>query len=329
MTTLKDISRETLLSLSTVSAVIGGRAKKLAISEKTVRKVLECAERLDYHPDLSARTLRCSKSRIVGLLMPNLKVEFWQNMILDLQREIRKYEGYIVLSALWDTEETIRKCMDELLCRKVDAIITSHAPLLPENLFLPVAAYDREPSAKYDTVLYGKKEALEKCLEYALSLGHRKIALAGDAEGDGNALFLKLASKYAVTPFVGEIPEKKAILDGSFYYRNTAVLGSGKDDTPTFVISLNNLTTLNLLKRASEQKKRVPEDLSLLAIDDSSVYPFLTPAISTFVRAEEGFPSLLLETLFRRMAQKDLPLQRIVPRGKLLERSSCTSCRKR
>ena len=87
MTTLRDISKATSLSLSTVSAVLGGRAEKLAISKKTIEKVLACAEELDYHPDLSARTLRSSESKIIGLLMPNIKVEFWQNMILDLQKE--------------------------------------------------------------------------------------------------------------------------------------------------------------------------------------------------------------------------------------------------
>ena len=49
MTTLKDISKATSLSLSTVSAVLGGRAEKLAISKKTIEKVLACAEELDYH----------------------------------------------------------------------------------------------------------------------------------------------------------------------------------------------------------------------------------------------------------------------------------------
>ena len=323
MTTLKDISRATSLSLSTVSAVLGGRAKKLAISEKTIEKVLACAKELDYHPDLSARTLRSSKSRIIGLLMPNIKVEFWQNMILDLQKEIGKYEGYILLSALWDDAGSIRKCMQDLLCRKVDGIITSHAPFLPENFHLPVASYDKEPSTKFDTVLYGKKEAIEQSLQYAVSLGHRQIALAGDAEGDGNKLFLELAPKFGVTPVIQEKEQIKPPLDEGFYYRNTRLLEEHDGMKPSFVISLNNLTTLNILKRASELSLKVPEDLSILAIDDSYIYPFLSPAVSSFTRSEEGFPRILLQILFERMKKKDMEIRTIIPEGRLLERSSC------
>lgn len=329
MTTLKDISNATSLSISTVSAVLGGRAKKLAISEKTVKRVLESAERLQYHPDLSARTLRSSKSRIIGVLMPDIRVEFWQNMILDLHKEIDKYEDYILLSALWDNSTSIKKCMRDLLCRKVDGIITSHAVFLPENFHLPVASYDKEPSTKFDTVLYGKKEALEKSLAYAVSLGHKRIALAGDAEGDGNKLFLEIAPEFGVTPVIQEKEKITSSLNESFYYRNTCILEEHNGMRPSFVISLNNLTTLNILKRAAELSLKVPDDLSILAIDDSYIYPFLSPAVSSFVRSEEGFPRMLLQTLFERMKKKDMEQKIIIPEGKLIERNSCCKYNKK
>ena len=329
MTTLKDISKATSLSLSTVSAVLGGRAEKLAISRKTIEKVLACAEELDYHPDLSARTLRSSESKIIGLLMPNIKVEFWQNMILDLQKEIGRYDGYILLSALWDNSTSIKKCMRDLLCRKVDGIITSHAVFLPENFHLPVASYDKDPSTKFDTVLYGKREALEKCLAYAVSLGHKRIALAGDAEGDGNKILTELAPKYNIIPVIQEQKEKNIIIDDSFYYSNTHILDENNGVRPSFVISLNNLTTLNILKRAAELSLKVPNDLSILAIDDSYIYPFLTPAITSFVRSEEGFPRMLLQTLFERMKKKDMEQKIIIPEGKFIERNSCCKYNKK
>ena len=329
MTTLKDISKATSLSLSTVSAVLGGRAEKLAISRKTIEKVLACAEELDYHPDLSARTLRSSESKIIGLLMPNIKVEFWKNMILDLQKEIGRYDGYILLSALWDNSTSIKKCMRDLLCRKVDGIITSHAVFLPENFHLPVASYDKDPSTKFDTVLYGKREALEKCLAYAVSLGHKRIALAGDAEGDGNKILTELAPKYNIIPVIQEQKEKNIIIDDSFYYSNTHILDENNGVRPSFVISLNNLTTLNILKRAAELSLKVPNDLSILAIDDSYIYPFLTPAITSFVRSEEGFPRMLLQTLFERMKKKDMEQKIIIPEGKFIERNSCCKYNKK
>lgn len=324
MTTLKDISKATSLSVSTVSAVLGGRAKTLAISEKTIAKVEECARLLNYYPDLSARALRSSKSKIIGLLMPNIQVEFWQNMILGLQKEIGKYDGYIVLSALWEKKKHIRKCISQLLSRKVDGIITSHAAFLPEKLELPVAAYDMEITPKYDTILYGKREAVKNCVEYAAALGHKKIAIAGDAEGDGSQLLNEYAPLYGITSVIPENEKKIKMIDESFYYRDTEnILGSRKENAPTFVVSLNNISTLNILKRAGELSLKIPEDLSLIAIDDSYIYPLLSPAVTTFIRSEEGFPHLLLKTLFARMQKKDMPLQRIVPRGVLLERASC------
>src|SRR5882757_351209 len=64
--TLDDIARETKLSRAAVGCALSSRAGNTRISEETRRRVLEAAERMNYHSHAGARAMRTSQFDTVG-----------------------------------------------------------------------------------------------------------------------------------------------------------------------------------------------------------------------------------------------------------------------
>jgi DNA-binding LacI/PurR family transcriptional regulator len=88
-TSLKHIADATGFSMSTVSAVLGGRADQLGIAGATQATILASAKQLDYRPNLHARSLRSRTTNLVGLMVPTLNNRFFSEMAETFERVAR------------------------------------------------------------------------------------------------------------------------------------------------------------------------------------------------------------------------------------------------
>ncbi len=89
-TSLKHVADATGFSITTVSAVLGGRADRLGIAEGTQVAILAAAKELDYRPNLHARSLRSRSTNLVGLMVPTLNNRFFSEMAETFERVARK-----------------------------------------------------------------------------------------------------------------------------------------------------------------------------------------------------------------------------------------------
>ena len=88
-TALKDVAQATGFSITTVSAVLGGRADRLGIAGDTQAQILAAAKALDYRPNLHARSLRSRTTTMVGLMVPTLNNGFFSEMAETFERVAR------------------------------------------------------------------------------------------------------------------------------------------------------------------------------------------------------------------------------------------------
>lgn len=88
-TSLKHIAEATGFSMTTVSAVLGGRADRLGIAGDTRARILAKAKELDYHPNLHAQSLRSRTTNLVGLMVPTLNNRFFSEMAETFERVAR------------------------------------------------------------------------------------------------------------------------------------------------------------------------------------------------------------------------------------------------
>ena len=76
--TIKDIAKETNLSIATVSLVLNNKADN--ISSKTRKLVIDTAKRLNYHPNQLAVSLVKKRTHTIGLIIPDIGNSFFPNL---------------------------------------------------------------------------------------------------------------------------------------------------------------------------------------------------------------------------------------------------------
>ncbi|TGB02983.1 LacI family transcriptional regulator [Streptomyces sp. MZ04] len=185
MVTLAEVARHAGVSASTVSYVLSG---KRSISAPTEDRVEQSIRELGYHPNAGARALASSRSDIIALMVP-LRTGMYVPVMMEIAVAVAttaRTHGYDVL--LLTGEEgpgAVRRIEGSALA---DAMILMDVELHDERLPL-IRETDRpavliglpvDPTGltcvDLDFVAAGAQ-----CVEHLSGLGHREIAVIGEA----------------------------------------------------------------------------------------------------------------------------------------------------
>ena len=85
--TIYDIAREAGVSAATVSRVLTGKAK---VSEGKREKIERLIREYDYKPNALARSLRETKSRVIGMVLVDFVNPFYASLLSICEKEARK-----------------------------------------------------------------------------------------------------------------------------------------------------------------------------------------------------------------------------------------------
>ncbi len=105
---LKHIAELTGYSITTVSMVLTGRADEFSIARRTQALILDAARKLDYQPNLHARSLRSRTTNLLGLMVPTLNNRFFSEMAETFERLARADRKLALISVTkYDRQEEI------------------------------------------------------------------------------------------------------------------------------------------------------------------------------------------------------------------------------
>lgn len=125
--TIKDVARECNVAPSTVSRVIAGSPK---ISDETKKRVQEAIKRLNYHPNIIARSLANKATNVIGLILPSEVENLFENpFFIQVMTGISSYakkNGYYIMYTVCKTvEEELKAIEDYVNSNLVDGVILS------------------------------------------------------------------------------------------------------------------------------------------------------------------------------------------------------------
>jgi DNA-binding LacI/PurR family transcriptional regulator len=179
---LKHIADATGYSVTTVSAVLGGRADKLGIASSTRVTILAAAKELDYRPNLHARSLRSRTTTLVGLMVPTLNNRFFSEMAETFERVARN-DGKLPLITVtnYDRQEEAES-LKYYLSQDVQCVFNANPTGIAELTALCRTAGTRQilldaPDSASHTVTtdnYDASLVLTRVLVESLSAGERK-----------------------------------------------------------------------------------------------------------------------------------------------------------
>lgn len=117
---MKDIARELGVSIVTVSKVLRNRAD---VSDETRARILNRMREMNYKPNLAARTLVTGRTSSIGLVVPDLVHPFFAVVATGISKVLRGRGYCLIMSCAEEDPELEQQEIEQLLARRVDALI--------------------------------------------------------------------------------------------------------------------------------------------------------------------------------------------------------------
>jgi DNA-binding LacI/PurR family transcriptional regulator len=288
--TMTDIAKECGVSQSTVSLVLSNNPR---ISEDTRSKVLAAIQRTGYRPNIHARGLATNASRVFSVVLPDLENVFAEEYFGTLLGGIyagASAAGYKVVVDVANMKFIrTQEYMDLLNSRRADGMIFLGSSLYDKYLVslegggLRVMLVDNYfLDAKLSYVASDHKAAGRLAAEHLLKLGHRRIGLITGTNVQTAQDFLEAAEQ---TLKAAGIPvEDTPWADGRFSEAKACeAAGSLLAARPdlTAIIAGNDKMALGVMRCAREKGIRVPDDLSVIGMDNVRSAGAASPGLTT------------------------------------------------
>ena len=325
MTSIKDVARSVGVSTATVSRALRGLPR---VSESTRDRVLRAAAELDYVASPSAAGLAGGRTRAVGVVVPFVSRWFFATVVQGAEAPLREAGYDLLLYYLGGDEESRHRVFDtHLLRRRVDAVLVlSLTPSEPEvaalvNLERPVALVGATVPG-WASVGIDDVHAACSAMRHLLSLGHRRIAHLGgalEAQLDFAAPRDRLAGYRIAMSAAGLPVDPRWEVKGDFTVHGgvrgmTTLLGLQASAVPTAVFAASDEMAIGAVAAVRRAGLRVPQDVSMIGIDDHEMAEFFDLTTVAQPAREQGrlAASLLLAAMDPRCPPESMPPAHVV-----------------
>ena len=312
--TIKDIAKACGVGVSTVSRVLNNRPD---VSPEVRARVLSVVEATGYIPNNSARDLGRSRSDAIGVVVRGMGNLFFSQVLDTLTQEIDR-AGYTMILRFIDSDaDEVKEGAVLEREKKLRGLIFlggrfDYSPAELSSIGVPYVccsftnSFGTLPEDAYASVCIDDFRTAYLAVEKLISRGHRRIAALVPSCSDHSISELRYDGYCAALRANGIEPDPALIAEcgGCFtlpesYEGMKRLLESEADFSAVFVLS--DTTAIAAIKALEDAGKRVPEDVSVIAIDGIDVSAYTTPTLSTMMQpaGEMGRESveLLLEVL--------------------------------
>ncbi|MFE6287795.1 LacI family DNA-binding transcriptional regulator [Streptomyces sp. NPDC057877] len=307
--TIKDVAARAGVSKGAVSLAFNHRP---GLSEATRDRIFRAARELGWAPNLTARSLAGSRVDVVGLAVCRparmLGLEpFYMEFVSGVESVLTEHSCSLLLRLVKNLEEEAGLLDSWWKARQIGGSILvdfrAEDPrvAVAARLGLPVVAVGHPSlTGGLTSVWTDDATAVTEAVRYLTALGHRRIARVGGAAALGHTA-IRTAAFEATARELGLTGAAQVATDfsGDAGARATrSLLTAAPQDRPTAIVYDNDIMAVAGLSVATEMGLRVPDDVSLLAWDDSQLCRLTHPTLSAMSHDVHGFGAEVARTLF-------------------------------
>lgn len=315
---MRDVAALAKVSHQTVSRVINGVG---IVAPDTRERVLEAITALGYRPNFTARALVTQRSGLLGIISPAQTYFGPSSMQLGVELAAHERGFLTVLSSLEEfTTETLADAIGRFSSLSVEAIILIE-PL--ESILLDLKRFDTPmplvsvmspemghrlgtPTATLDHI-----PGIRALLRHLRDLGHEQIIHLRGRDGwyesrEREECYRDEMLAAGLTPLV--IPTNSWSPQAGF----EAVMELSLAAMPTAIFAASDDLALGAIHALQLRGIRVPQDVSVVGVDDIPTAPFLTPSLTT-VRQDFSAVGKALVDLAIECIEQGKALARILP----------------
>ena len=309
--TIKDVARELKVSISTVSRALADHPD---ISPRTKQLVRDFVEKIRYKPNAIALSLRNQRTKIIGVIVPEIVHHFFSEVISGIDEAAVK-SGYNVMF-FQSNERYEREIMNirSIMASRADGVLISFAKdtgnfnhirqLLDDKI--PVVLFDRATDEiETDKVIVDDFEGAFNAVEYLIKTGCRRIAhYAGPQHLQTH--YLRKRGYISALEKNGLPLDDDLILISDSYESALEVTRTlmQKPNPPDAIFAVNDMTAVGTLNTLKAMGFRIPEDVSVVGFTNGLVSTVTDPLITTV--SQHGFEigQKATEILIRRIHEE-------------------------
>ena len=302
-----DVARESKVSVFTVSAVVN---QKSHVGKKLRDRVEEAIRKLNYRPNLIARSLAKQRTLTIGMIVPDIANPFFPMVVRGAEDAARKHGYNLLLCNSDDNLDQEEKQIELLLSKRVDGILLTKAagdfrPALRQmikEVDIPFVLVMRTYSKlTKDAVISDDYQGAHDAVSHLARAGCKRIGLVSGPLKVSNALARWRGFRDALES-QGLQFEKELIVEGDYRIDSGFRAGNALlSHRPDGVYVANHLMTIGLLRAAEEMGLSCPRDFRLVSFDD---YPWLGvfhPKLTTVELPKHQVGSEAAELLIERI----------------------------
>lgn len=334
--TLKDIADRLGISVSTVSRVVNQNDPKAA-SPQVQQKIWQVVRETGYIPNKAARSLKMGRQEesgaeakaiacIFARSQDTVSDPFFTQLARSVEQEAFK-NNYFVKHSFSALDMGVERMYRHIAQLQVEGVIILGR--YSEDLMMFLSKHYRNVvytglnpiEAPFDQVICDGFEAATAAMEYLVRLGHTKIAYIGEKNQEIRyRAYRQCLKDHGLTPPQGGTVDMTQAFEGG--YKGALKLLQQKADM-TAVFCANDVTAIGAMKGFQESGLRIPEDLSLISIDDIDTAKYVSPMLTTIHIPLEELGRVAAQTLIRRIQKlHKLPMKISLP-FYIAKRESC------
>jgi DNA-binding LacI/PurR family transcriptional regulator len=330
--TIKDVALRSGTSKSTVSHVIN---QTRFVEDHTKEKVFQAIRDLKYRPNSIARSLVSQRTGTAGLLISDVGNPYYHDVILGVE-EVALANGYSIF--LCNTGYDLNRGMKyihSLVDRLVDGIM-----FMSSNMNIDMVKEVHANSIQSVVLDWGGTNISEmaatinidfntgicEAVRHLVELGHQRIAFAGGPSSMWTARIRKesfLNNASSCRPPVEAIilPEGNLRIEAGYQaFKELSCL----TPPPKAVIAANDLTALGIMWAARNAGYKLPEELSIIGLDDIDLASRVTPPLTTIALPRFEIGRLAMNNLLTLVREPSQPKNHQIVTTRLIVRESTT-----
>ncbi|MBC9795450.1 LacI family DNA-binding transcriptional regulator [Sinomicrobium weinanense] len=311
--TIRDIANELQLSITTVSLVLNGKARQNRISQEVIDRVLKFVKEVDYRPNHFARSLRNGKSKIIAFMAEDISNPFFSS-VARLIEDSANNSGYkIVYCSTENNTEKTRELIRTFKDRRVDAYIITPTEGIEKDIEtlvtnrIPLMLFDRyftDLSTGY--VVIDNEQSTCTAIQHFIEQGYRQIGFV-TLDSDQTQMsgrykgYIRALEASGLPRFVLRIPygsTETSIIDAIINF-----LAENREIDSLFFSS--NYLGISGLKALKKKNLSIPDDIGVIAFDDSEVFRMHTPTITTVTQPVEEISHKLVESVLNQLRHEE------------------------
>lgn len=334
---ISDIAKLAGVGVGTVSRVLNNHPD---VKDETRKMILKVIKDSNYVPNNSARILKMSSTKNIGVLVRGVFNPFFSEIIDIMRKDIEKSGYFMILhqSDLLDEKDELSNIIAFIKDSKLQGLIYLGAQLenINNDTFKQVkipliftsanTVYD-ENIDTFSTVTIENDKAAYTGVDYLIKKGHKEIAiLLGNetdrgigkkrfegylkALGDNNITFKEHNVIYGDYDYPGAYEKTKELINNN--HKITAIF------------SISDIMVVGAAKAITDKGLLIGKDVSLVGFDGMDITNYYTPSITTIEQPKREIALLTIEVLFD-LLKGDSRNRHLILDTKLIERDSCNS----